>query len=92
MQLNLFYNRYSVLNPLEKFGTILLYNIKKTIMIKYSYYVSPDKQSSLFQQHNLQGRVHARDYGFYMRKLAFMEQQKQTTPEKKEDNRYTNNG
>ena len=30
MQLNLFYNRYSVLKPLEKSGTILLYNIYKT--------------------------------------------------------------
>lgn len=61
-------------------------------MIKYSYYVSPDKQNSLFQQHSLQGSVHARDYAFYMRKLAFMQQQKQATPEKKEDSRNNNNG
>ena len=62
------------------------------MMIKYSYYVSPDKQNSLFQQHHLPGRIHARDYGFYMRKLAFMQQQKQATSGKKEDNRYNNNG
>lgn len=61
-------------------------------MIKYSYYVSADKQNPLFQQHYLQGRVHARDYAFYMRKLAFMEPHKQAATEKKEDNRNNNNG
>ena len=61
-------------------------------MIKYSYYVSPDKQNPLFQQHCLQGRVHARDYAFYMRKLSFMQQQKQSATEKKEENRNNNNG
>ncbi len=59
-------------------------------MIKYTYYVSADKQNPLFQQHYLQGRVHVRDYAFYMRKLAFMQQQK-VASEKKDDNR-SNNG
>ena len=58
-------------------------------MIKHTYYVSPDKQNPLFKQHYLQGRVHVRDYAFYMRKLAFMQEQK-GTPEKKDDNRTNN--
>ena len=58
-------------------------------MIKHTYYVSPDKQNPLFQQPCLQGRVHVRDYAFYMRKLAFMQEQKSTT-EKKDDNRTDN--
>ena len=56
-------------------------------MIKHSLYTSQDKLNPLFQQHYLQGRVHARDYAFYMRKLAFMHQHKQSACEKKEDNR-----
>ena len=56
-------------------------------MIKYSYYVSSDKQNPLFQQHCLQGRVHTRDYAFYMRKLSFMQQQRQSATEKKDDTR-----
>jgi hypothetical protein len=60
-------------------------------MIKQIFYVSPDKQNPLFQQHYLQGRIHARDYAFYMRKLAFMQQQK-AAPEKKDDTDHHNNG
>ena len=45
-------------------------------MIKHVYFVSPDKANPLFQLHYLQGRVHVRDYAFYMRKLTFMQQQK----------------
>jgi hypothetical protein len=59
-------------------------------MIKYSYYVSADKLNPLFQQYCLQGRVHVRDHAFYMRKLAFMQQQKSTT-EKKDGHRTGNN-
>ncbi len=61
-------------------------------MIKLSYYVSADKQNPLFQQYYLQGRVHTRDYAFYMRKLAFMQQHKQSAPVKKEETHNNNNG
>jgi hypothetical protein len=61
-------------------------------MIKQPYYVSPDKQNPFFQQHFLQGRVHTRDYAFYMRKLAFMRQQQKGAPEKKDENHHNNNG
>ena len=61
-------------------------------MIKLSYYVSSDKQNPLFQKHCLQDRIHVRDYAFYMRKLAFMQQHKQVTAEKKEDTRSNING
>ena len=61
-------------------------------MIKQTYYVSQDKQNPLFQQHCLQGRVHTRDYAFYMRKLTFMQQQQKNTTEKKEDNHSCSNG
>ena len=47
-------------------------------MIKYSLCPSQDKLNQLFQQHPLQGRVHARDYAFYMKKLSFMQQHKQS--------------
>lgn len=60
-------------------------------MVKQLFSVMPDKQNPLFQQHCLQGRVHVRDYAFYMRKLAFMQQQKNTT-DKKEENRCNHNG
>jgi len=60
-------------------------------MIKHSYYAPAGKQNPLFQQHYLQGRVHIRDHAFYMRKLAFMQQQK-TATEKKDENRHDNNG
>ena len=60
-------------------------------MVKQLFSVSPDKQKPLFQQHCLQGRVHVRDYAFYMRKLAFMQLQKNTTG-KKDENRSNNNG
>lgn len=60
-------------------------------MIKHTYYVSPDKQNPLFQQHYLQGRVHVRDYAFYMRKLAFMQEQT-GTPEKKDEAPNNSNG
>lgn len=60
-------------------------------MIKHSLCPSQDKLNPLFQQHYLQGRVHARDYAFYMRKLAFT-QNKQSAPDKKEQNRHQNNG
>jgi hypothetical protein len=52
-------------------------------MIKHTYAVASDKQNPLFQLHYLRGRIHIRDYAFYMRKLAFMQQQK-NTPEKKD--------
>ena len=51
-------------------------------MTKHSFNASADKLNPLFQQHFLPGRVHTRDYAFYMRKLAFMQQQK-GAPEKK---------
>lgn len=61
-------------------------------MIKQTYYVSPDKVNPLFQQHGLQGRVHVRDYAFYMRKLAFMQQPQKATSEKKDNNPHNNHG
>lgn len=61
-------------------------------MTKHSYYVSPDKQNPLIQQHSVFGRIHTRDYAFYMRKLAFMQQQQKSTVDKKEDNHHHNNG
>ena len=60
-------------------------------MVKQLFSTSPDKLNSLFQQHTLNGRVHVRDYAFYMRKLAFMQQQKNTA-EKKDENRCNQNG
>ena len=60
-------------------------------MVKQQLLTSPDKLNSLFQQHMLNGRVHVRDYAFYMRKLAFMQQQKNTT-EKKVGNCSNQNG
>jgi hypothetical protein len=59
-------------------------------MIKHVYVVASDNQNPLFQLHYLRGRIHIRDYAFYMRKLAFIQFQK-NTPEKKYDN-HTNNG
>jgi hypothetical protein len=59
-------------------------------MIKHSYPVPGEKQNPLFQQYYLQGRIHARDYAFYMRKLSFMQQQKPA--DKKEEDRNNNNG
>ncbi len=61
-------------------------------MIKYTLCPSQVKLDLFFQQHPLQGRVHARDYAFYMRKLAFMQTHKQSASEKKEHNRNPNNG
>ncbi len=61
-------------------------------MIKLSYSVLPDKQNPLLQPHSIFGRVHTRDYAFYMRKLAFMQQQQKTTTEKKDDSNCNNNG
>lgn len=62
-------------------------------MIKQTFSSSPEKLNPLFQQRILNGRVHVRDYAFYMRKLAFMEhQQKSTMPGKKEEYRSDNNG
>ena len=60
-------------------------------MIKHSLYPSQDKLNPLFQHTSLQGRVHVRDYAFYMRKLAFMQQHKQAETEKKEEIRNNNN-
>jgi hypothetical protein len=60
-------------------------------MIKHSYNVSPDKQNPLIQQHPVFGRIHTRDYAFYMRKLAFMQQPQKGASEKK-DNHHHNNG
>ena len=60
-------------------------------MIKQIFSASPDKLNPLFQQHLMNGRVHARDYAFYIRKLAFMQQQKDTA-EKKDQNRNDQNG
>jgi hypothetical protein len=60
-------------------------------MVKQLFSASPDKLNPLFQHHVMNGRVHVRDYAFYMRKLAFMEQQKKTT-EKKDENRCNQNG
>ena len=60
-------------------------------MIKQTYYVSPDNQNPLFQLHFFQGRVHTRDYAFYMRKLAFMQQQQKGATEKK-DKSHNNKG
>ena len=56
-------------------------------MIKHSLYPSQDKLNPLFQHTSLQGRVHVRDYAFYMRKLAFMQQQQKGVHEKKDGNR-----
>jgi hypothetical protein len=61
-------------------------------MIKEPYYVSPDKQNPLFQQLFLQGRIHTRDYAFYMRKLAFMQQQQKGATKKKDEIHHHNNG
>jgi hypothetical protein len=61
-------------------------------MIKLSYPVLPDKQNPLFQQHSIFGHVHTRDYAFYMRKLAFMQQQLKGTAEKKNETHHNNNG
>lgn len=55
-------------------------------MIKYSYNLTTDKQNPLVQQHPVFGRIHTRDYAFYMRKLAFMQQKQKNNPEKREDN------
>ncbi len=60
-------------------------------MVKQLFSASPDKLNTLFQQQVLNGRVHVRDYSFYMRKLAFMQQQKKTT-EKKGEDRSNQNG
>lgn len=59
-------------------------------MMKHIYVVTPDKQNPLFQLHYLRGRIHVRDYAFYMRKLAFMQQQKNTA--EKKDGNGNNNG
>ena len=59
-------------------------------MIKLSYSVLPDKQNPLLQTHSIFGRVHTRDYAFYMRKLAFMQQQQKATPEKKSETNHNN--
>lgn len=64
---------------------------KTTIMVKHSLSSSQDKLNPLFQHHYLQGRVHARDYAFYMRKLSFMQQQQKPAAEKKEENRSNHN-
>ena len=62
-------------------------------MVKQTFSTSPEKLNPLFQQHIFNGRVHVRDYAFYMRKLAFIEQQqKNTTPGKKDGYRSDNNG
>ena len=60
-------------------------------MVKQIFSATPDKLNSLFQHHVLNGRVHVRDYAFYMRKLAFMQQQKNTA-EKKDENCSNQNG
>lgn len=60
-------------------------------MVKQLFSASPDKMNPLFQLHVMNGRVHVRDYAFYMRKLAFMEQQKKIA-EKKDENRCNQNG
>jgi hypothetical protein len=67
----------------KKFGTLLFYNkLKQTIMVKQTFPTSPEKLNPLFQQHILNGRVHVRDYAFYMRKLVLMQQQKGTNGKK----------
>lgn len=58
-------------------------------MIKHTYVVASDKQNPLFQLHYQWGRIHVRDYAFYMRKLAFLQHQK-NTPKKKDDNLIDN--
>ena len=60
-------------------------------MVKQLFSTSPDKLNSLFQQHMLNGRVHVRDYAFYMRKLTFMQSTKNTT-NKKDENPSNQNG
>ena len=59
-------------------------------MVKQIFSSTPEKLNPLFQQHILNGRVHIRDYAFYMRKLVHMQQQK-GNPGKKED-QHNNNG
>lgn len=61
-------------------------------MIKHSLYPSQDKLNPLFQHTSLQGRVHVRDYAFYMRKLAFMQQQQKGATDKKDKSHHNNNG
>ncbi len=60
-------------------------------MVKQIFSTSAGIMNPLFQQHCLQGRVHVRDYAFYMRKLGFIQQQKNII-EKREENRANQNG
>ena len=60
-------------------------------MAKQTFSTSPEKLNPLFQQHVLNGRVHVRDYAFYMKKLAFMEQQQKSTHGKQDEQRNNNN-
>lgn len=62
-------------------------------MVKQTFSTAPEKLNPLFQQYILNGRVHVRDYAFYMRKLAFMQQQQQKNmPGKKEGGSAGNQG
>jgi hypothetical protein len=61
-------------------------------MVKQTFPTSPEKLNPLFQQHILNGRVHVRDYAFYMKKLAFMDQPQKNTPGKQNEHRSNNNG
>ena len=61
-------------------------------MIKLSYCIPADKQNLNFQQQSVFGRIHTRDYAFYMRKFAFMQQQQKPNADKKTETHLNNNG
>ena len=60
-------------------------------MVKQLFSTAPGKLNPLFQQLVMNGRVHIRDYAFYMRKLAFMQQQQKNDTIKKDERRNDNN-
>lgn len=53
-------------------------------MVKQTFPTKPEKLNPLFQQHILNGRVHVRDYAFYMRRFVLMQKQKESNGKREE--------